>query len=243
MQSKAKTVEAYLAELPPERREAIEAVRRVIRKNLGKGFEEGMQYGMIGYYVPHSVYPPGYHCDPSQPLPFAGLASQKNHMSLYLMGIYGSSQQRETFEREWQEAAAAGKAGKLDMGKGCVRFKKLEQVPLEVVGRAIRRVRLREFVSGYEAGIGAARTARKKAPSVKERSASANPRSAGPALKRAAKEKVAKKPAAKKKAIKKKTAKKASTPKNPTQKNPTQKQTARKKPADSRRSGPSRRAK
>src|SRR5688572_8959727 len=85
MQSKAQTVNDYLAELPDDRRAAIEAVRKVIRKNLPKGYEEGMQYGMIGYHVPHKLYPPGYHCDPKQPLPFAALASQKNYMSVYLM--------------------------------------------------------------------------------------------------------------------------------------------------------------
>ena len=91
MQSKATTVEQYLAELPEDRRKAIEAVRQVILKNLDKDYEEGIQYGMIGYYVPHRVYPAGYHCDPKQPLPFAGLASQKNYMSLYLMCVYGDS--------------------------------------------------------------------------------------------------------------------------------------------------------
>ena len=90
MQSKATSVDQYLAGLPADRRDAIEAVRAVILENLPKGYEEGMQYGMIGYYVPHRVYPAGYHCDPLQPLPFAALASQKNHMSLYLMCIYGN---------------------------------------------------------------------------------------------------------------------------------------------------------
>ena len=88
MQSKAATVDAYLAELPEDRREAIEGIRKVILKNLPKGYEEGMLYGMIGYYVPHSIYPDGYHCTPTDPLPFANLASQKNHMSFYGMGIY-----------------------------------------------------------------------------------------------------------------------------------------------------------
>ena len=126
MQSKAKTVEEYLAALPEDRREAVQAVRKVILKNLGKGYEEGMQYGMIGYYVPHSVYPDGYHCDPKQPLPFAGLASQKNHMAIYLMCIYGIEEQERWFREAW---ARTGK--KLDMGKSCVRFKKLEDLPLD----------------------------------------------------------------------------------------------------------------
>ncbi len=101
MQSKAKTVDQYLAELPDDRREALQAIRAVVLKNLPKGYEEGMQYGMIGYFVPHSVYPAGYHCDPRQPLPFAGLASQKNHISIYLMCIYGDQQHSAWFREAW----------------------------------------------------------------------------------------------------------------------------------------------
>ena len=148
MQSKAKTVDQYLAELPDDRREALQAVRAVVLKNLPKGYEEGMQYGMIGYFVPHSVYPPGYHCDPKQPLPFAGLASQKNHMSIHLMCIYGDEEQQAWFREAW---AASGK--KLDMGKSCVRFKKLDDVPLKVIGEAIRRVPAKKFIDHYESVI------------------------------------------------------------------------------------------
>ncbi len=152
MQSKAKTVDQYLADLPDDRREALQAVRAVVLKNLPKGYEEGMQYGMIGYFVPHSVYPPGYHCDPKQPLPFAGLASQKNHMSIYLMCIYGDEEQQAWFRDAW---AASGK--KLDMGKSCVRFKKLDDVPLKVIGEAIRRVPAKKFIDHYESVIKSAR--------------------------------------------------------------------------------------
>ena len=95
MQSKATTVKQYLAALPADRRSTIEAVRKVIVDNLDGDYEEGMQYGMIGYYVPHRIYPAGYHCDPKQPLPFASLASQKNYMSLYLMFLYGGSDECE----------------------------------------------------------------------------------------------------------------------------------------------------
>ena len=101
MTSKATTVEQYLSELPEDRRRALEAVRRVILKNLDKDYEEGMQYGMIGYYVPHRVHPAGYHCDPKQPLPFANLGSQKNHMALYLMCIYGESDLSRWFREAW----------------------------------------------------------------------------------------------------------------------------------------------
>ena len=148
MQSKAKTVKEYLAELPEDRRTAIEALRKIIRKNLDKGYEEGMQYGMIGYYVPHKVYPPGYHCDAKQPLPFAGLASQKNHMAVYLMCNYGSPEQAKWFQKEW---AKTGK--KLDKGKSCLRFKKLDDLALDVIGQAIARVPAKKYVANYESFI------------------------------------------------------------------------------------------
>lgn len=146
--SKAATVKDYLAGLPPDRREAVEAVRAVILKNLDKDFEEGMQYGMIGYYVPHRVYPAGYHCDPKQPVPYAGLASQKNHLAIYLMGVYGSPKTEEWFRKEW---AKSGK--KLDLGKSCIRFRKVEDLALDVLGKAIARATAREFLKGYEAAL------------------------------------------------------------------------------------------
>lgn len=146
MQSQATTVDEYLAELPVDRRLALSAVRDVILKNLDKDYAEGMQYGMIGYFVPHSVFPAGYHCDPTQPLCFAGLASQKNHMSLYLMCIYGSEQHATWFQESW---AKTGK--KLDMGKSCVRFKKLEDLALDVIAAAIRRVPAKKYVADYVA--------------------------------------------------------------------------------------------
>lgn len=148
MQSKAKTVEAYLAELPDDRREAIGAIRKVILKNLPKGYAEGMQYGMIGYSVPHSLYPAGYHCDPKQPLPFASLASQKNHMALYLMCAYGDAEYETWLREAWTKA---GK--KLDMGKSCIRFKRIEDVPLDVVGQAVKKVPVKKFVAFYESVV------------------------------------------------------------------------------------------
>ena len=145
MQSKAATVDGYLTELPEDRREAIEGIRKVILKNLPKGYEEGMLYGMIGYYVPHSIYPDGYHFTPTDPLPFANLASQKNHMSFYGMGIYVDEAQAKWFVEEWKKT---GK--KLNMGKSCVRFKKLEDVPLEVIGKAIKRMPVKQYIALYE---------------------------------------------------------------------------------------------
>ncbi len=144
MQSKAKTVKEYLAELPPERREAIQAVREVILKNLPKGYEEVMQ-GMIGYVVPHSIYPAGYHCNPKDPLPFAGLASQKNHMAVYFMHIYVNKEAESWFKQAFK---ASGK--KMDMGKCCIRFKKLEDLPLEVIGQAVARIPVKEYIAQYE---------------------------------------------------------------------------------------------
>jgi Domain of unknown function (DU1801) len=164
MQSKATSVAGYLAELPPDRRAALEAVRQVILRNLDKDYQEGMGYGMIGYSVPHRVYPAGYHCDPSKPLPFAGLASQKNHMSIYMMSAYGDRTEYAWLASEFKKA---GK--KLDMGQCCIRFKTLDDLPLDVIGEAIRRVPTRAYIERYEkalAGMGKknARSPTKKAP-------------------------------------------------------------------------------
>ena len=156
MQSKAATVEEYLSQLPADRRAALETVRKVILANLDKDYEEGMLYGMIGYYVPHRVFPAGYHCDPRQPLSFAGLASQKNHMSLYLMCIYGHQPTHEWFRKEWTKT---GK--KLDMGKACIRFRKIDDVPLDLIGEAIRRVPASAYIQFCEASL--ARTAKSAA--------------------------------------------------------------------------------
>lgn len=145
MQSKAKTVQGYLAELSPERREAIDAVRKVILKNLDKDYEESMGYGMICYCVPHSVYPPGYHCKPEQALPYAALASQKQYMSVYLMCTYGDGSHLKWFQEAW---AKTGK--KLDMGKSCIRFKKVEDLALDVIGESIRRVPAKKYIAFVE---------------------------------------------------------------------------------------------
>jgi hypothetical protein len=150
----AATVQQYVASLPEDRRAAIEAVRKVILKNLDADYEEGMQYGMIGYYVPHRVYPAGYHCDPKQPLPFAGLASQKGHMSLYIMGCYSAPEQEAWFRKAWTDTGR-----KLDMGKACVRFKRLDDVALDVVGEAFRRMPARAFIAQYESQLAQSRAA------------------------------------------------------------------------------------
>ncbi|MBI4718495.1 MAG: DUF1801 domain-containing protein [Planctomycetes bacterium] len=159
MQSKATTVEQYLAGLPEDRRQAIQAVREVVLKSLDKDYEEGMQYGMIGYYVPHRVFPAGYHCDPRQPLPFAGLASQKNYMSLYLMCLYGDGSTETRFREAW---AKTGR--KLDMGKCCIRFKRLDDLALDVLADAIRRVPVKTYLERYQAILASTGRASGKKP-------------------------------------------------------------------------------
>lgn len=144
MKSNAKTVKEYLASLPADRRAGIEAVRKVILKNLDKDYEEGMMWGMIGYAVPHRVWPLGYHCDPKKPLMMCSLASQKNNMTVYLMSVYGQKTEREWFQKAW---AATGR--KLHMGGCCVHFKTLEDAALDVIGEAVRRTPAKAYVENY----------------------------------------------------------------------------------------------
>ena len=167
MQSKATTVADYLKSLPDDRRDAVNAVRKVVRANLDKQYEEGIQYGMIGYYIPHKIFPAGYHCDPKQPLPFAALASQKNYLSLYLMGVYcgcaegpGSA---ETPDARWFREAWAKSGKKLDMSKACVRFKKVEDLALDVIGEAIKRMPAKVYIERYLATLAKTNAGKKKA--------------------------------------------------------------------------------
>jgi len=204
MQSKAKTVEEYLASLPEDRRVAVETVRKAIRKNLDKGYEEGMQYGMIGYYVPLRLYPAGYHCDPKQGLPFAALASQKNHLAFYMMSL-GDPREQAWFEGAWK---ATGR--RLDMGKCCVRFKKLADAAVDVIGEAVKRMPAKAYIEFYEsaraeAAAGkdarAAKAAAKKAPARASAARASRVEKGAPEA--AAKKPAAKKPAARKPAAKK----------------------------------------
>ncbi len=177
MQSSAKTVQEYLQELPADRRASINAVRGVILANLPKGYEECMSYGMIGYVVPHSIYPKGYQCNPKLPLPFVNLASQKNHMALYLLCCYGDPKLKAWLEKAWKDA---GK--KFDMGGGCLRFKNLEDVPLEVIGQLVASLPVDVYIRRIEQVFAenvAARAAKKAAEGK-------------PAKPKAAKKKVAK---------------------------------------------------
>lgn len=194
MQSKAATVADYLKSLPEDRRVAVAAVRDAVRRHLDKDVEEGMTYGMIGWSVPHRVFPQGYHCNPKQPLPYAGLASQKGHLSLYLFWTYG-----DTEEEQWLRGAWTKDGRKLDMGKCCIRFKKLDDVPLDVVAEAVKRMPTKKFVAWYESCLDP-RTG--KAKSTRDEGAK-KPAKAKPTAK------AAKKPAAKSTTAKRKSAKKA----------------------------------
>lgn len=142
VQSKAKTVEEYLAELPTDRRQALSVVRDIIRRNLPEGYHETMQYGMISYVVPLERFPDTYN---GQPLAIASLASQKGHASLYLMNVYGDKATRDWFTKEYK---ASGK--RLDMGKSCVRFRRLDDLPLELIGKAIARTPVEAYIRHYE---------------------------------------------------------------------------------------------
>ena len=142
MQSAAETPQEYLESLPEDRREAIGKVRRAILDSLPEGYEEGMQYGMLSYVIPLERYPETYN---GQPLGYVSLASQKNYMSLYLMGIYG-----EVDGRNWFEAEAEKRGAKLDIGKACVRFRRLEDLPLDLVGEAVARIGVEDFIDKYE---------------------------------------------------------------------------------------------
>ena len=149
MQSKAGTVDEYISELPKDRQEAITKLRKEIKKNLPKGFKEGMGYGMMGYSVPHSIYPAGYHCDPKLPLPFMGLASQKNFIAVYHMGIYADPKLMKWFT----DAYAKVVPGKLDMGKSCIRFKKPEHIPVKLIGELASKMTVEDWINMYEKNL------------------------------------------------------------------------------------------
>jgi len=146
MQSKALTVNEYLNEIPEERKDGFNKLREIILKNLPEGFQEGMGYGMMGYSVPHSIYPSGYHCNPKDPLPFAGLASQKNFIAFYHMGIYANPELLNWFTTEFPKHSKK----KLDMGKSCIRFKKPEDIPFELIGELMQKVTVQDWITTYE---------------------------------------------------------------------------------------------
>ena len=149
MQSNALTIEEYISHLPEERKIAITKLRKVILKNLPKGFNEEMSYGMIGYVVPHSIYPAGYHCNPKLPLPFMNICSQKNFIAIYHMGIYGDKNLFNWFTNEFAKQCSE----KLDMGKSCTRFKNPETIPYKLIGELSTKLSVTDWINMYEKNI------------------------------------------------------------------------------------------
>ena len=143
MNVQAATVEEYLQTIQDVHKEGISKLLEVIRKNIPEGFKETISYGMIGFVVPHSIYPKGYHCDPKVPLPFVNVASQKNFISFYHMGIYGSINLLDWFLEEYGKISTK----KLDMGKSCMRFKKSDDIPYELIGKLMQKITVEQWIS------------------------------------------------------------------------------------------------
>lgn len=148
MQSNAKTVKEYLASLPADRKAAVSKLRDTVLKNIPDGFEEVIGYGMIGYVVPHRLYPLGYHVNPQLGLPFVNIASQKNFVALYHMGIYADKKLLNWFVKEY----AARCSHKLDMGKSCIRFKKIEEIPYALIAELMQKMTVKDWIALYEQG-------------------------------------------------------------------------------------------
>ena len=149
MTSAASTPEEYVAGLPEDRKEVVNKIRKVIKKNLPKGFTEVMNYGMLGYVVPHKLYPSGYHCDPKLPLPFMGLASQKGSVNFYHMGVYADAKLLKWFTDEYAKRCK----GKLDMGKSCVRLKKMDDIPYDLIGELSAKITVQDWIDLYEKSL------------------------------------------------------------------------------------------
>ncbi len=149
MQSSALTPNQYIAELPEDRKAVIEKLRKVVIDNIPSGFVEEMGYGMLGYVVPHSLYPKGYHCNPKDPLPFFGIASQKNTVNIYHMGVYADPKLHDWFVAEYPKYCKS----KLDMGKSCIRFKKLDEIPYDLIGELVAKMTVEQWIELYEASF------------------------------------------------------------------------------------------
>ncbi|RBN49204.1 DUF1801 domain-containing protein [Flavobacterium psychrolimnae] len=149
MQSTATSIQAYLEEIPEERKIALTKLRETILENIPKVFVEQMSYGMIGYVVPHSIYPSGYHCEPKLPLPFINIASQKNFIALYHMGIYAKPELLNWFVTEYPKHSKQ----KLDMGKSCIRFKKIDQIPFDLIAELVQKITVQEWITCYESSF------------------------------------------------------------------------------------------
>lgn len=146
MKANGTTVQEILTNLPADRAEPFNKLHNIIVKNLPKGFEAAISYGGLGYVVPHSVYPAGYHCKPSEPLPFAGIASQKNSINFYHMGIYANPDLLNWFVAEYPKHSKQ----KLDMGKSCIRFKKFDEIPYQLIGELMKKMTVKDWVTIYE---------------------------------------------------------------------------------------------
>jgi uncharacterized protein YdhG (YjbR/CyaY superfamily) len=149
MQYKVTSADDYLDQVPEERKETLKKLRKTIKENLPKGFKEGIQYGMIGYFVPLSMYQDGYHCNPKEPLPFMSFASQKNSVNLYHMGIYTIPKIYDWFINEYPKHCSR----KLDIGKSCIRFKKLEEIPFDLIAELSKKITPKEWIKVYETNI------------------------------------------------------------------------------------------
>lgn len=149
MQSKAASPRQYIDELPEDRKQPIKKLRQLILDNLPKGMEETMSYGMLGYVLPHTIYPDGYHCSPELPLPFMNLASQKNFIAVYHMGMYAKKDILDWFTKEYPKHCKY----KLDMGKSCVRFKKIDDIPYQLIGELTSKMSAEEWINIYEQNI------------------------------------------------------------------------------------------
>jgi hypothetical protein len=149
MTYEANTPEECVAQIPEERKPIISKLRKIIKDNLPKGFEEGVNYKMLGYYVPHSIYPEGYHCDPKLPLPFMNLASQKNSINLYNSGVYAKKELYDWFVAEYPKHSKR----KLDMGKSCIRFKKMDDIPYDLIAELCTKLTVNEWINIYESAI------------------------------------------------------------------------------------------
>ena len=149
MQYKATSPDDYISQIPEERKGPMRQLRQVILDNLPNGIEETMSYGMIGYVVPHAIYPDGYHCTPELPLPFMNLASQKNFIAVYSMVLYAKSDLMDWFTSEYSKQCKYN----LDMGKSCIRFKKIDEIPYALIGELTTKMTTQEWIDNYEANI------------------------------------------------------------------------------------------